>query len=159
MRPEWFAYYKNGNKLRQYGEDGTESSFQDIDKGELERFALACPFNVVLELDAKTGHLIVNNKRINDEMLNSITCIDSANYGAELIQFKRARVLINGGSTSDEVLDSANVGFKIKADNKLFQFIVEYVVHDQTLHLHRKITDLELEEVVHEDVVGISGVS
>lgn len=37
---QWVAAYKNGSELRQYNADGSENSYANIDRSQLESFAL-----------------------------------------------------------------------------------------------------------------------
>lgn len=89
-------------------------------------------------------------------MLNSITMLPDRNYAADLIQFKRGKVLINGADISEEVLIAANVGYKVIVDGMLYQFIVRYEYADGSLWMDAKVTDLEREEIVLEDTYAIA---
>lgn len=146
QRPYWELTYKNGVVVR----ESDTNTFQSIIKDLLLKFKLVQPNMYEFELNCETGVFSINHKKVDtNTILNNISH-QPINYGAGLIQFKSARVLIGSQGISDEILDTANLGYKVTLNGYLYQFIITHEYEDNTNHLELKVTNLTSKDTTTE---------
>lgn len=138
QRPYWELTYKNGVVVR----ESDTNTFQSIIKDLLLSFKLVQPNMYEFELNCETGVFTVNHKKVDTNTILNNLGHQHLNYGAGLIQFKSARVLIGSQGASDEILDTANLGYKVSLNGFLYQFIITHDYNIDINILEIKVTDL-----------------
>lgn len=138
QRPYWELTYKNGVVVR----ESDSNTFQSILKDLLINFKLVQPNVYEFELNCETGVFSINHKKVDSNTILNNLSHQPVSYGAGLIQFKSARVLIGSQGTSNEILDTANLGYKVSLNGFLYQFIITHEYEGHSNHLEIKVTNL-----------------
>lgn len=121
----WKVYYKNGDTLSQYNEDGSENRFDDIDESELVNFVLAKEHAPELNEEdyaicPSSGVFVLKNQT-------------KINFGHDdsnrLIYFRRNRVdFVFGGNIKDPaVIHVMGLQATVDGKNKKFMLGIEDV--------------------------------
>ena len=63
LKYTWTAYYQDGRTLNQYGSEGNEHLFKEIEEHNLEKFQIKND-NKTFEVNLNTGMFIINNTSI-----------------------------------------------------------------------------------------------
>ena len=138
QRPYWELTYKNGAIVR----ESDSNTFHSILKDLLISFKLVQPNVYEFELNCETGVFSINHKKVDSNTILNNLSHQPINYGAGLIQFKSARVLMSSTGCSNEILDTANLGYKVSLNGFLYQFIITHEYESHTNHLELKVTNL-----------------
>ena len=126
---QWTAIYENGEKLKEFDDEGNENHFRDIERDRVKRFILS---NEDEEYTFKTinGHFFINGKPlIVSYKPTDGEEINLTGNSKDLIQFKEAHSDATMNSEGKmvslgTVIDSHNIGYKrkIELDDMTFHF-------------------------------------
>ena len=111
----WLAIYKDGSTLNQFGKDGKEYLFKEINQVKLSRFQLIGNIGNYL-VDLEDGSFIINKQRI------SFNGFKDSKF--KLIYFKRIKQNL-GGAIPIEI--TYNVGWQVagNAETPNYQRIMQ----------------------------------
>lgn len=147
QRPYWELTYKTGMELK----ESDTNTFQSIVKDIVYKFTLRQPHIYDMELNCETGELYLNRNKIHHPILEKVQH-QHINYGSGLIQFKSSRIFMGSQGSSDEILDTANMGYKVSLDGFLYQFIIIHDYDDKSNTLEIKVTDLNTKNIEVETI-------
>lgn len=113
---EWIAYYNDGTTFYQFGDNGKENLFSDVDQDKLKVFTIK-DLQSQISINLKTGIFDFNDNEI------QIDGFSNRKEKYELIYFRRVRSTIGTKNESINNQIIYFIGYQIIIDNKKYKVL------------------------------------